>query len=320
MAMYYPGTVLPWAGLREEDRRFNRILLVALTGFFVIGAIIPNLSLPQSERTSEAALPPRIARIIEGPISSSLMPSVAKSGPGKPLGKQRSVDVAEQTAPRVRAASAHSGLVPRREVERVGVLAFSNELKALHKSVPIIKTEGPTGAQELADRDAEAKARGRSSLMAGLFRGSGGIDEDRADYGKVLGLSSLKGGAGDGGAMQGVVSQGGFPAGASDKPGKRRRAERSEDEIQEILDRHKAGMYAIYNRELRSKPVLHGKLVVSITIAPSGKVSDCRILYSELRAASLEKKLVLLIKRIDFGAKPEVPVVTTKVPIEFFPL
>jgi hypothetical protein len=47
--------------------------------------------------------------------------------------------------------------------------------------------------------------------------------------------------------------------------------------------------------------------------------TECRILSSELNAASLEQKLVLLIKRIDFGARPGVPSVSTRVPIEFFP-
>jgi TonB family protein len=70
---------------------------------------------------------------------------------------------------------------------------------------------------------------------------------------------------------------------------------------------------------LRFDPTLRGKIVLAITIAPSGKVSECRVVSSELEAPSLERKLVLLIKDIDFGAKPGVPSVTTKVPIEFFP-
>ena len=94
---------------------------------------------------------------------------------------------------------------------------------------------------------------------------------------------------------------------------------RSAEEIQEVLDRHKGAMYTLYNRELRNDPTLQGKLVMSITIAPAGTVSRCVILSSELGAVSLEQQLVALIKGIDFGNKPDVPAVTTKIPIEFFP-
>ena len=94
---------------------------------------------------------------------------------------------------------------------------------------------------------------------------------------------------------------------------------RSAEEIQEVLDRHKGAMYTLYNRELRNDATLQGKLVMSITIAPAGTVSHCVILSSELGAASLEQQLVALIKGIDFGNKPGVPSVTTKIPIEFFP-
>jgi TonB family protein len=94
---------------------------------------------------------------------------------------------------------------------------------------------------------------------------------------------------------------------------------RSKESIQEVLDRNKGAMYTLYNRELRKDATLQGKLVLSITIAPSGNVTRCVILSSELDANVLETQLVALIKRLDFGNKPEVPEVTTKIPIEFFP-
>jgi TonB family protein len=86
-----------------------------------------------------------------------------------------------------------------------------------------------------------------------------------------------------------------------------------------MLDRNKGAMYTLYNRELRKDATLQGKVVMSITIASAGKVTRCVILSSELDSASLEQQLLALIKRIDFGNKPGVPAVTTKIPIEFFP-
>jgi len=95
---------------------------------------------------------------------------------------------------------------------------------------------------------------------------------------------------------------------------------RSREEIQEILERNKQAIYNLYNNALRNDPELQGHVLISITIAPSGQVTACAILSSELGAAALEAQLVQLIRRIDFGAKPDARMVTTKVPIEFFPL
>jgi TonB family protein len=118
---------------------------------------------------------------------------------------------------------------------------------------------------------------------------------------------------------RGDVDDGVDTSAAPEAPGSRRGDIRTEEEIQEVLYRNKRAIYRIYNLELLTDPSLHGKIVASITIAPSGKVADCRIVYSELGAPSFERELVALIRRIDFGPKPGVPTVTTRVPIEFFP-
>ena len=55
-----------------------------------------------------------------------------------------------------------------------------------------------------------------------------------------------------------------------------------------------------------------------MTIAPSGEVTDCRIVASELGDAELEHKLVSRVKMFRFEARDVAPMTTTK-PIEFFP-
>jgi TonB family protein len=58
--------------------------------------------------------------------------------------------------------------------------------------------------------------------------------------------------------------------------------------------------------------------VVQLTIAPSGEVTDCRIVSTELGDAELERKLVARIRMFRFEAK-DVEAMTTTKPIEFFP-
>lgn len=85
-----------------------------------------------------------------------------------------------------------------------------------------------------------------------------------------------------------------------------------------VFDRNKSAIYALYSRALRERPELQGKVVVQLTIAPSGEVTDCRIVSSELGDAELERKLVARIRMFRFEDR-DVEAITTTKPIEFFP-
>jgi TonB family protein len=85
-----------------------------------------------------------------------------------------------------------------------------------------------------------------------------------------------------------------------------------------VFDQNKGAIYALYNRALRSNPALQGKLVLKLTIEPSGQVSDVQVVSSELGDDELERKLVQRIRMFSFLSKDVPPVTTTK-PIDFFP-
>jgi len=96
------------------------------------------------------------------------------------------------------------------------------------------------------------------------------------------------------------------------------KASRSREEIEIVFDRNKSAIYSLYSRALREQPELQGKVVVQLTIAPSGEITDCRIVSTELNDAELERKLVARIRMFRFEAK-DVEAMTTTKPIEFFP-
>ena len=96
------------------------------------------------------------------------------------------------------------------------------------------------------------------------------------------------------------------------------KASRSREEIEMVFDRNKAAIYALYNRALRDNPQLQGKVVVQLTIAPTGEVTDCKVLSSELKDEELERKLVARIKMFRFDDR-DVEIITTTKPIDFFP-
>ena len=93
---------------------------------------------------------------------------------------------------------------------------------------------------------------------------------------------------------------------------------RSREEIELVFDRNKSAIHALYSRALRDNPALQGKVVLEVTIAPSGDVTDVRLVSSELGDPDLERKLVARVKMFKFEAKDVVTMTTTK-PIEFFP-
>ena len=108
------------------------------------------------------------------------------------------------------------------------------------------------------------------------------------------------------------------PADEVQRSGRSLKASRTREEIELVFDKNKSAIYALYSRALRELPELQGKVVVQLTIAPSGEVTDCRVVSSELDDAELERKLVARIRMFRFEAK-DVEAMTTTKPIEFFP-
>ena len=78
-----------------------------------------------------------------------------------------------------------------------------------------------------------------------------------------------------------------------------------------------ASMSGIF-RALRQNPALQGKVVVELTIAPSGVVTAVRIVSSDLKDPEFEAELIARIRLFRFKAKDVAPLTTTK-PIDFFP-
>ena len=214
----------------------------------------------------------------------------------------------------------------RKKVEQTGLLAFNETLARLSQAQPQVADpnvyRSETNLKPAAsDNQSQASV---DALTVGVT-----TQNDLADAAALATLqqrlltpesSSLAGG-GEAGTgigprrVAGVSTVAGLSAANYDRVIDRR----SEEQIQGVLNRHKNAIYQLYNRELATAPSLQGKMVVSVTIEPSGRVSLSRIIDSELGSVSLESGLVRLIDAIDFGAIPESTRVTTRVPIDFFP-
>jgi TonB family protein len=150
-----------------------------------------------------------------------------------------------------------------------------------------------------------------TTLVEGVAGGGGGGGPGGGGHlsgrGDGAGMGSGGGGGGGTGKAGGQVNRG--------TSGK---ASRSIEDIKLVFERHKGAIYAIYNRALREDPSLKGKVVLKLTIAPSGSLTDLQLVSSELRAPDLEQKLLTRIRGFDFGAK-EVDVMVVTWPVDFLP-
>ncbi|MEM8844997.1 MAG: TonB family protein [Pseudomonadota bacterium] len=323
---------LPWEVSQEEKDRCRRIFNRVTIACLILTLIIPFLPLPEKEKPIEEIdekrlvkiliekkipPPPKVVKKVEPkkivkPVVKKTQPKPVKKivpkEPTKPKVAQKIEAPKKAVAPAVKQKSA-------KEVAAAsGLLAFQNDLSDIHKNA---KTSETLGEKSLSNSGGAASRVERSLVTKNSTGGSGGIN--------TAALSRDVSGTGLGGRtasrVSGPAGLGGAAAGASDGTGDGlgRAAERDLEKIQITFDRNKSAIFSMYNRALRSSPDLQGKVVLNITIAPSGKVKEIYIVSSELTDTELESKLIQRVKLINFGAE-DVPDFTFNYPIDFYPI
>lgn len=298
---------LPWTRSRGDERQFRKILLWCLLSFLLLSIVMPWLPLPEKPEQRVVEVPPRLAKIIEQRKQQPppLPPKRVEKVEAKPKAKEKPKP--KKVQPKNKPADT---ALARKKAQRSGLLAFKDDLADLRDNASLKQL----GKKTLRKGSNTARKTQRSMVTSNVGKGSGGIN--------TASLSRDTGGAGLGGRATTKVSspvglKGGAAAGGKRK-GKGRGASRDLEKIQIAFDRNKGAIYSIYNRALRKNPTLQGKVVLNITIAPSGKVTVCKIVSSELDDPKLERKLMQRVKLIDFGAE-NVGAFTFTYPIDFFP-
>ena len=312
MSAYSDNAVLymSWSYSEMEDGRFNRILRNSLVACLVGSVLFTFLPLLITE-TVVVEEPPRLVTLIfekkpvppppkAKPVERKPRPlpkKVAQPKPVKKVVKKKKVVLVDKT------------VAARKRAKQSGLLALQDSLSDLRQNTHATSLRQ---TRQLSHSGGSAKTVQRSLLTSNTAKTSGGIS--------TAGLSSNTGG----GVLASrtttrVHSLAGNAAGASSASGKgKRSAGRSIEEIQMVFDRNKGTIYNVYNRALRKNPSLQGKIVLQLTIAPSGKVLVCTLISSELDDPSLGQNITRRVKLFDFGSK-EVSEVTITYPIDFLP-
>ncbi len=295
---------LPWTPDEDEQKRLRKTARALLLVFALLGIVIPLI--PMSERPPPPPLPEEVVRLILEPPPAPPPPPEVKKPEPKPEPKPE-VKPVPVPKPVDRQAEA------RKKAEKSGLLAMKDQLEDLRQaleptemsSAPLIgKVEGQSRAE-------------RSLVTSRTGIGSGGINTGKLSSGFGSGPGNLKGHA-TAAASPSFADKIGDDRAAASRSGSGGRASRSREEIEIVFDRNKSAIYSLYSRALREQPELQGKVVVQLTIAPTGEVTDCRIVSTELHDAELERKLLARIRMFRFEEK-EVEAMTTTKPIEFFP-
>ncbi|MBA3580815.1 MAG: TonB family protein [Gammaproteobacteria bacterium] len=312
--MYFRHTTnMPW-NRDEDDKRYNRIrwllLLLAFLLAFLIDYYIDRL--PVREIPKVVILDDRFAQLIKErkppppppppPPKKETDDSVKKDDGIKP----------EKKAPGPKNDAEKQA---REKASRSGLLAFQDSFADLMDN-DLDQSLGKN-ARVTAD-GANARKTERSLITSARGGSSGGV--------AVAGMSRDVGGSGFGGTglgsrgtqrMTGVISD---EFGDANEPLAQDsvRGSRTDEEVQIVFDRNKSSLYQMYQRALRTNPTLRGKVVLKLTISPSGSVTNVSVESSELKDPELEAKIATRVRLFNFGPK-DVDSITIRYPIEFFP-
>jgi protein TonB len=307
-AVAIPEPNLPWVD-HQEDRRFRRIMIVTLLLFLGAGVVLNTIKLPEVVQKNLVDVSPRLAKLIlEKQKIKPPPPKKEKPKEAKKKEPEKKKEKPKEKKKEVKKPDA------REVAKKSGLIALSDELEDLRDSFAlddVLKLPQQTSGKQ------EVKVATASDLLtSNAQKTSGGIKTDTLNRtiktneltqrqttrveSKIEADSKKLAKASTSNSQQGTG------------------AKRSEDEIERVFQKNKGGIFNIYNRALRKNPSLAGQVVVELTIAPGGQVTAVKILSSELGDETLERKLMLKIKKFKFS-NSSVAEITVTYPIDFLP-
>lgn len=315
---FYREYELPWTTGKSQEKKFQRLLGLVFLVALVLGLVWPFLPAPEPEIDEVIEIPPRIAQLLleEQPLPPPPPPEPEPEEPEpEDEPEPEPEQVAEEPEPEPEPIPEPEPEPDLQEVAReqaqAAFMPFAEDLADLVDQELLAKV---SDERELSASVGESVRSERSMITSKVGTASAGIN--------TANMSRNTGGTGIAGRtttrVDSPVAGLGPAGGARRTGGTSGKASRSREEIELVFDRNKGAIFALYNRALRNDPTLEGKLVLRLTIAPSGQVTACEVVSSELGDADLEAKLVARVKMFRFEARDVEPITTTK-PIDFFP-
>lgn len=307
----YQDLVVQWQPGYASGRGYRWWLLGAIIVALVIAATLSVIEVPEKQRVTREDIPERVARfMIEQPKEKPPEPVVEERPKALPVVEPKPVIEPERDRPTVEEPVTEEQREAREEAERSGLLALGQQLDTLMDTSEVddlVDTQGSgdasvgAAAAGFGDGDlASAAGRRGASDVVSVSVGGGGAVLARRDVTPI------------------DVAQETPTSQAPERRDSFAQTGRTDEEVSLVFDRNKGTLYSLYNRARRQTPGLQGRLVLEVTIAPSGEVTDVAIVSSELENQSLEQRIRARVLQFQFEAK-DAETLTIIYPIEFLP-
>jgi outer membrane biosynthesis protein TonB len=314
--LYHQIPVLPWDRQAEDERRFRKINGGFLIAFVVVSLVLAGINVPEQQRDQAETLPPRLAKLVterqQPPPPPEPEPTPTPEPTPAPEPTPEPKPVPEKPQEVVKEDKPEPPKPSAKERARAAIAVF-DDLADLRDQTQLQKLDTRQEAMTGAGTTAKTERTLISRAGAG---GSGGVSVSRASSG-----------GGGSGSLAGVTTtqvESSLTDASSEvakravSTGSTGTARRTTEEIQLVFDQHKGSIFSLYRRALRSNPTLEGTLVLRLIIQPDGSVSRCEVVSSQLKDADLERRIVLRIQQINFGAR-NVEVWNDTYPLNFIP-
>lgn len=330
-----------WQYADQADARYRRIMRRMVVVYLVLAIAIPWIKLVGVEKGGGDSGKERYARLVEpAPVAAKAeepppapepepepVPEPPKPEPKPKPEPPKPQPVKEQPKPVVEPPPTPPPPTQemlrqqaRQTAQRSGLLAMQDQLadlrdrniSSIQGSRPLASAEKSGGGQVSGSSNDASAAFAQSATQA-----SSGIATPNASGARRQSGTKL-----DQRKTTTVESPVGFGQDKT-KPGQdgdKLIAGRTLEEIQLTFDRAKSAFYSIFDRASRANPNIgSGKIVVSLTIAPDGSVTDCKLVSSTFGDPDLENKVVQRVKLLNFGAKNVPSFTYPNYPINYLP-
>ncbi len=319
-ALNYNRLALEWHPSAANTRRFNQILFVVFLVTLLMVLPVFFIKVPPEEKRQRVIVPDRIADFLalkEKPVVKPPKPDVKPKPPQKPVEEPKPVEKPEDVPERVRPSDQErkpltdSEKRAREVAKKSGLLALSNELDDLIDKNDARATVGRKISADATTAASAHTAAGQSTeaLTAGIAQSGGTVSAGTLEVAKAE-LEARK--------VNTELAERNAKDEAKTAAVKTKAKRSADEDVTLVFEKNKGSLYSLYERARRTTQDLQGKLVLQITISPSGDVIDVKIISSELNNPELEAKIMSRVKTFKFDANGTKSVTVTY-PIEFLP-
>ena len=284
-----------------DNRLFTKLTYVFLIATILFAVIVQLTELPPLTKEQRKQIPPSLTKVIE---RIKVEPKVEKPKPlpeikpeEKPKAEPEKVETPKPVELKPKPPAKKALEIAKDQASKAGLVALADDLAALRDDFDI------TPMPQTVSKQADVKAPTTSETIKTNADVSKKVNvaESQQSTVAVQALAARELVAlGD----EVVTEAGGYHSDLEEvnAPTPEALEQRKVEAIRAVLDKNQGAFYTLYRRALRKDPSLQGKVTVEIVVAGNGRVSDCKILSSDLNAPELERKLINRIKMINFGS------------------